>query len=339
MGVDVSIVLPCRDEEKSIGICIKAIKNVMSSLKYSYEIIVSDSSKDSSPSIARRLGAKVVKHDLFGYGNALMEGFKAAKGRIVVMADADNTYNFNEIPKFLEAIKKEDFVIGSRFRGEIKKGAMPFFHKYLGNPVLTFILRLFFRAKVSDAHCGFRAIKKKTLEKLELNTTGMEFASEMIIKAVKKGLKIKEIPITYHPRIGKSKMNSLRDGWKHLRFMLLFSPTYLFFIPGIIILLLGIWQLFSNAFLGLILAVCGYQVIMLGLFSKTYAITRLGEQDKITEIIINNISIEKGILFSIVLIIISLLLKSQILFSLILLIGILSFFNVFFLSILGIGER
>jgi len=339
MGVGVSIVLPCRDEEKSVGICIKTIKDAMSKLKYSYEIIVSDSSKDKSASIAKKQGARVVKHNKVGYGNALLEGFNTAKGDIIVMADADNTYNFHEIPIFLEEIKQADFVIGSRFKGEINKGAMPILHKYIGNPALTFILRLLFGAKVSDAHCGFRAIKKSAFEKLGLRTPGMEFASEMIIKAVQKGLKIKEIPITYHRRIGKSKMNSFRDGWKHLRFMLLFSPTYLFFIPGSIIFLLGLLQIVSNQYLGTALVVCGYQAIMLGLFSKTYAITRLGESDIITESIINNISIEKGIIISIILVVLSFLIKSQTLFLLILILGILSFFNVFFLSILGIGER
>ena len=300
MGVDVSIILPCRDEEKSIAICINSIKDSMKPLNYSYEIVVSDSSKDHSASIAKKLGARVIKHNKIGYGNALLEGFSAASGNIFIMADADNTYNFYEIPNFLKAIKNSDFVMGSRFKGEIKKGAMPFSHQYLGNPVLSFILRLFFNTSISDSHCGFRAIKKKSYEKLKLNTTGMEFASEMIIKALKKGVKIKEIPITYHSRIGESKMNSLRDGWKHLRFMLLFSPMYLFFVPAVLISLFGIFRIFSNQILGLILLVCGYQILMLGLFSKTYAITKLGEKDKLVELIINNISIEKGIIFSII---------------------------------------
>jgi len=339
MGVDVSFVLPCRDEEKSIGVCIKTINDAMFNLRYSYEIIVSDSSKDNSPKIAIKLGAKVVKHNKIGYGNALMKGFNIARGKILIMGDADNSYDFNEIPKFLETIENADFVMGSRFKGKIQKGAMPFSHKYLGNPVLSFILRLFFNTKVSDAHCGLRAIRRKSFEKLNLQTTGMEFASEMIIKAVKKRLKIKEVPINYRKRVGKSKMNSLRDGWKHLRFMLLFSPTYLFFVPGTIIFLVGLLLLYSNPFLSITLSVCGYQAVILGLFSKTYAITRYNEKDRFVESVINNISIEKGIIFSLLLIGISFLFKLDTLFYLTLLIAILSFFNVFFLSILGIGEK
>lgn len=339
MGIDVSVVLPCRDEEKSIGVCIRTITKVMSKLSYSYEIIVSDSSKDNSPKIARKLKARVVKHDKEGYGNALMQGFNAAKGKIILMADSDNTYDFTEIPVFLEAIKKADFVIGSRFKGTIRKESMPFFHQYLGNPVLSFILRLFFRTNISDAHSGFRAIRKNALEKLDLNTTGMEFASEMIIKALRNNLRIKEIPITYNLRIGQSKMHSIRDGWKHLRFMLLFSPTYLFFVPGLLILLTGLFFMLSDSLLGVVLSVCGYQIIMLGLFSKTFAITRFGESDRIVEAIINNVSIEKGILFSVILLLASVFLKSQIVFAVVFLVAILSFFNVFFLSIIGIREK
>ncbi|MFH1606183.1 MAG: glycosyltransferase family 2 protein, partial [Nanoarchaeota archaeon] len=299
MGIDVSIVLPCRNEEKSVGSCIIAIREVMNSLDYSYEIIVSDSSSDSSPKIAKKTGVRVIKHDKVGYGNALIEGFKAAKGQILVMGDCDNTYNFYELSRFLNAIKSADFVIGSRFKGEIKRGAMPFFHRYLGNPLLTFLLRLFFHTNISDAHSGFRAIKKDAYEQLGLKTTGMEFASEMIIKALKKGLKIKEVSISYNHRVGFSKMRSIRDGWKHLRFMLLFSPMYLFFIPSLFMLFGGIVPFFKSNFLRLVLIVCGYQVFMLGLFAKTYAITKLEEKNRLVESVINNISIEKGIFISV----------------------------------------
>ncbi|MBU1854939.1 MAG: glycosyltransferase family 2 protein [Nanoarchaeota archaeon] len=329
MGVNVSIVLPCRNEEASLSLCLNSIKSVMSKLDYSYEIIVSDSSRDRSPIIARKLGARVIKHDKIGYGNALMEGFSASKGEIIVMADADNSYDFQEIPKFLEAIKTSDFVIGSRFKGSINKGAMPFFHRYLGNPILTSILKMFFHTNISDAHSGFRAIKKSALQKLDLNTTGMEFASEMIITAVKKRLKIKELPVNYHKRIGCSKMNSLSDGWKHLRFMLLYSPSYLFFLPGLVIFLLGLLMMilllpdmitikgfnFDIHFLilGSFLSLLGFQIILLGLYSRTYSkAVGFEEHDKLIDFIAKHISLERGLLVGLVFFFIGLIISFKI---------------------------
>jgi len=215
----ISIVLPCQNEEKSIGVCIKKIKNALK--EKDYEIIVSDSSSDKSAEIAKKLNAKVIKHNKQGYGVAYLEGFKEIKGEYIVMGDADNTYDFLEIPKFITELDKGyDLIIGSRLKGKIKKGAMKPLHRYIGNPLLTWIFNMLFDTKLSDTHSGFRAIKKNKLKKLNLKSPGMEFALEMLIKASKNKLRIQEIPIIYSKRAGESKLNSFRDGIRHLKLML-----------------------------------------------------------------------------------------------------------------------
>ena len=311
--IEVSVVLPCRNEEKTIGICINKTKEVFKKYNINGEIIVSDSSKDKSPIIAKSLGAKVVKHNKKGYGVALLEGFKEAKGKYIIMADADNTYDLLEIPKFLEQLMKGyDFVLGSRTKGKIKKGAMPFLHRYIGNPLLSFTLNKFFRSNISDANSGFRAFTREALNKMDLKTKGMEFASEMIISALKNNLKIKETPIIYNKRVGKSKIRSFGDGWRHLRFMLLYSPTYLFLFPGILLFALGFIIMtlllfgpvtlfgfnfdFHFMFLGSLLVLLGYQIINIGLYAKIYAINiGFEKHDKLIDFIAKYISLERGI--------------------------------------------
>lgn len=310
-----SFILPCRNEEQGIGICIKKIIRVAEILNLKknkdYEIIVSDSSKDRSPIIAQELGARVVKHDKVGYGNAYLEGIKSAKGEVLILGDADDTYNFLEVPKLLPYIEEYDLVLGKR--EYIHDGAMPFLNKYIGNPILSGILRLFFNAKVKDAHTGLRIIKKSTFDNLNLRTTGMEFASEMIIKAGKSNLKIKEIPIHYYQRKGETKLRRLPDGWRHLRFMLLYSPLYLFFIPGLILFLIGFlatiflyFDMFSilgvklyyhPMFLSSLMIIAGYQLMIFAAFAKTYAITHLGERSYFMENLYQLISIEKASIF------------------------------------------
>ena len=214
-----SFVLPCRDEEASVGICIEKIRRAMKNVCESdYEIIVSDSSTDSSPQIARKLGAKVIKHDKEGYGNAYLEGFKHAIGDFIIMGDADDTYDFLDIPRLLAYVEGHDMILGRR--EHIHKDAMPFLNRHIGNPLLSWILRLRFGSGIKDAHTGMRIIRRDKLRTLDLKTTGMEFASEMIIQAIDSGLMIKEVPIHYYPRKGKTKMRRLPDGWRHLRFML-----------------------------------------------------------------------------------------------------------------------
>jgi len=316
--VEVSVIIPAKNEEKTIGRCIEKVKKVFRDYEIDGEIIVSDSSTDRTPEIAQALGAKVVKPDKKGYGYAYIYAFKFAKGKYIVIGDADDTYDFLEMPKLLEPLKKgeADLVLGSRFKGKILPKAMPWLHKYIGNPLLTRILNFLFKAKVSDAHSGFRAFTREALKKMELRSHGMEFASEMIIEAVRRGLRIKEVPITYYPREGESKLSSFSDGWRHLRFMLLQTPRYLFYLPGIIMFLFGLsvtlamslseLTLFGIHF-GLhtmiaaaFLSLAGYQLIFMGLFSAVYA-RSLGmvEYDKTTRFITNILTLERGLLIGI----------------------------------------
>ncbi|MBC8501364.1 MAG: glycosyltransferase family 2 protein [DPANN group archaeon] len=366
----ISVVLPCRNEEKTISTCIDKIRKALKGMNY--EIIVSDSSKDNSPKIARAKGAIIVKHDKVGYGNAYLEGFKNITGDVVVLGDADNTYNFLEIPKLLKYIGEYDLVLGRR--KHIHKGAMPALHRYIGNPILSFALRFFFKAKVRDSHSGLRVIKTKTLKKLGLKTTGMEFASEMIIKVVKNNLRIKEIPIHYYKRLGDSKLQSFRDGWKHLRFMLLYSPSYLFFFPGILLFILGLLGLISlssgdviinNFELGIhtaifasLITILGFQLIFLTLFAKIYMFAVLKEKEPFVESMLKHFTLERGILIGSIISLIGLFIGGRILAkwlqtgfggffqpgivilaSTLLIVGLQLIFNVFYLSILGIERR
>lgn len=288
--IEVSVVLPCLNEEEAIGICIKKIKEVFQKEGIKGEIIVADNgSVDNSREIASSLGAKVVLELQRGYGAAYLRGLREAKGRYIVIGDSDNTYNFYEIPKFLEPLKKGcDFVIGSRFKGSIKKGSMSFSHRYIGNPILSWMTRLFFHTKLSDIHCGMRAFTAKAYRKMRLMTLGMEFATEMVVSALMNHLKIYEIPISYHPRKGKSKLNPLYDAWRHIRFMLLYCPLWLYFVPGsfgfffglfvLLILLRGpvlflghSWDIHFMIFASVI-CILSYQVLNLGVYAHTYAI-------------------------------------------------------------------
>jgi glycosyltransferase involved in cell wall biosynthesis len=311
-SVEVSVVIPSLNEEETIGICIEKIKRVFREHNIRGEIIVADNSTDRTPEIARSLGAKVVTPDKRGYGYAYLYGFRYAKGKYIVIGDADDTYDFLEIPKLLEPLKRgeADLVIGSRFKGKILKGAMPWLHRYIGNPLLTWFLNFFFKAGVSDAHSGFRAFTREALEKMKLRCPGMEFASEMIIRAVWAGLRIKEVPITYYPRRAESKLHSFRDGWRHLKFMLLYAPSYLFILPGMLLFILGMAIVllisagiskFGYINLGIhsmiassLLAIVGYQLIFLGLAGKVYRAKMDMRDDRITEFFTQKMSLEKG---------------------------------------------
>ena len=311
--VDVSVIIPSLNEEKSIGTCIEKVKKVFREHNIDGEIIVSDNSTDRTPEIARSLGAKVITPDKRGYGYAYLYALKYARGKYIIIGDADNTYDFLEIPKLLEPLKKgeADLVIGSRFKGKILPGAMPWLHKYIGNPILTWFLNVFFKAGVSDAHSGFRAFTREALEKIKLRCHGMEFASEMIIEAVRRGLRIKEVPITYYPREGESKLSSFRDGWRHLKFMLLQTPKHLYYIPGFFMFIFGLSLVIlmnlttvrighvvlgvNSIIAGSLLAIVGYQVIFLGLFSSIYGHSKgYLELDRLTRFISERISLEKG---------------------------------------------
>ncbi|MFA5484711.1 MAG: glycosyltransferase family 2 protein [Candidatus Pacearchaeota archaeon] len=326
----ISIILPCRNEEKALDFCLSNVKEVIKKNNLSAEIIVSDSSVDSSPEIAKRHKVVLVKHDKEGYGNAYLEGIKHSKGEYIMMLDADGTYDFNDIPLFISYLDKGyDFVIGDRFKGKMDKKCMPWSHKYIGNPILSGLLRFFFKTKVRDAHCGIRAIKKSSLKKLNLQTKGMEFASEMVIKAARNNLKIKEIPTNYYCRLGDSKLKSFRDGWRHLRFMLLYSPFFLFFIPGLILFLIGffsfLWVYLNNPYLfGIVLfyhplflsslfLISGYQLMIFSLFAKTYSINHLNDKPILNKYY-KFISIESASIVGIFLILAGLIIYSFIFF-------------------------
>lgn len=315
--VEVSVVIPTRNEASTIGTCIKKVKTVFEQYKIDGEIIVADNSEDDTPKIADSLGAKVVVPDKKGYGYAYLYAFKQSKGKYIVMGDGDNTYDFLEMPRLLEPLMsgEADMVIGSRFKGEIKRGAMPWHHRYIGNPILTAFLNLFYKANISDAHCGFRAIKKDALEMMNLRSHGMEFATEMIMEAMRRKLKVKEAPVTYYLRgSGESKLNSLSDGWRHLKLMLIYAPTYLYLLPGFFFSLFGLALMLLSYFsvyigytpglhsmiLGSLLVVVGYQAIFLGFFTKIYGVhAGLFDPSRITRFISKYVSLERGVIFGI----------------------------------------
>jgi glycosyltransferase involved in cell wall biosynthesis len=291
----ISIVIPCLNEAANIERCVAWARTTMAEHRIDGEVVVADNdSDDGSARLAIEAGARVVREPRRGYGNAYMAGFAAARGRYVLMADADLTYDFGEIPRFLAELEAgADLVMGDRMDG-IEPGAMPWLHRYIGNPLLSGTLNLFFRTGVRDAHCGMRAFRRDALPALELRTTGMEFASEMVIRAAKAELDIRQLAISYHPRGGVSKLSSFRDGWRHLRFLLVHSPTHLFVVPGAAMLVLGVvvglislsriellgreWQLHSMI-AGSLLSVVGTQVLALGLCAHAYGRYFMGERE------------------------------------------------------------
>jgi glycosyltransferase involved in cell wall biosynthesis len=291
----VSVVIPCLNEADNIERCVTWARTTLAENGIRGEVVVADNaSEDDSAALALKAGARLVTERRRGYGNAYMAGFAAAQGRYIVMADADLTYDFGEIPRFVENLDAgAELVMGDRM-GNIHPGAMPWLHRYVGNPILSGILNLFFRTGVRDAHCGMRAVRREVLPSLDLRTTGMEFASEMVIRAAKEGLEIRQFPIEYHPRAGESKLSSFRDGWRHLRFLLVHSPTHLFIIPGAIMAFLGAlisltvlarfdilgrnWDL-HTMIAGSLLMIVGTQVLAMGLCAHAYGTYFMAERD------------------------------------------------------------
>lgn len=307
----VSVVMPTMNEEEGIAKCIDMVKRALDASGVTAEIIISDDSTDRTPDIAREKGAIVVNPDGKGYGYAYRYAFEHCRGEYIVMGDADTTYDFEQFPKLLQPIVHgdADMVMGSRLQGEIKDGAMPKLHQYIGNPLLTKFLNAFYGAGVSDAHSGFRVFPRELLEELDLQTTGMEFASEMIMAAGARDKTIKEIPITYHEREGDATLESFQDGWRHVRFMLLNAPGYLFSIPGAAMGLAGLFIMtvvLSNVELGgvtfgkhsmiagSLLLLAGYQVASMGVFATiaTNPIQRLN--DRFTQSILKHVTLERA---------------------------------------------
>lgn len=373
----VSIVMPCLNEEKTVGICVGRAKVGLKKAGLDGEIIVCDNgSHDNSVKIAKKAGAKVVFESIRGYGSAYLTGIKAAEGDWIVIGDSDGTYNFEEIPKLLFPLKKGyDLNIGSRLKGKLQKDSMPILNRYLGTPLLNFFLRLFYRLSLSDSQSGMRAFTQRAFRKMRLKTLGMEFASEMLVRASQEGLKITEVPISYSKRISPSKLSRFRDAWRHLRFMLLFAPTYLFLIPGAIFMTIGltsllllvrgpVWFLarafdFHSMILASMSTLLGYQVIMLGIYAKVYAWREgFNKNSLIITTTLRYFQLEKGVILGFI---ISLsgfavgfltfirwaqqdfgalwAIRPAILSMTLLVLGIQIVFSSFFLSILGIERR
>ena len=306
-----SIVMPTLNEEAGIEECIQRAKNAVKELGVSTEIILSDSSTDRTPEIGKEMGATIVKPDKPGYGYAYRYAFEQARGEYIVMGDADTTYDFEAIPRLLNHMETTDadMVMGSRLNGEIKPGSMPTLHQYIGNPLLTKFLNVFYGAGVSDAHSGFRIIRRNALEIMDLYTDGMEFASEMIMEAGAMNLHIEELPIVYHEREGEETLDSFRDGWRHVRFMLINAPGYLFSVPGLVFGLLGI-TLMAVAYgdlsiggvtfgvhtmiFGSLLTIMGVQVVSFGILSTIAANPIRTPTDPVSNWITEHVSLERG---------------------------------------------
>jgi len=307
-----SVVIPCLDEEDNITEVVTRAREVMERVGIAGEVVVADNdSRDRSARLATEAGARVVHEPRRGYGSAYLAGFTAARGEYIVMADADLTYDLGDIPRFLAQLQSgADLVIGDRM-DNIQPGAMPWMHRYIGNPVLSGILNLFFKTGIRDAHCGMRGLRRDALERLDLRTPGMEFASEMVIRAAKEDLDIRELPIHYHPRGGSSKLSTFRDGWRHLRFLLVHSPTHLFLIPGTAMAALGAlmslvvllqidifgrtWDVHTMIGSSL-LVIVGSQVVALGLAAHAYATYFMGAKDPWFDRVRARLRLEHGLL-------------------------------------------
>jgi len=375
--IEVSVVLPCLNEDEAIGICIEKIKEVFREQKINGEIIIADNgSIDRSREIAELHKVKVVLERQKGYGSAYLRGLREASGKYIVIGDSDNTYDFYDIPKFLEPLRKGyDFVIGSRFKGNIHKGAMLWSHRYIGNPVLSFMTRLFFHTSLSDIHCGMRAFTQRAYHKMRLMTLGMEFATEMVVSALTNHLKITEVAINYHPRKGESKLNAFFDAWRHVRFMLLYCPVWLYFIPGAMGFVFGIgllllllkgpflflghyWDIHLMVFAS-VFSILSYQILNLGICAHTYAI-RQGfiRYDVFTLFFKRHFSLERGIILGGFLFLIGFVItffifvdwfskhfgplyriRESILVMTLLVIGLQTIFSSFFISLLFLRRR
>ena len=314
--VELSVVMPCLNEGETVGVCVRKATETLRMAGISGEVIVADNgSTDDSAEAARAEGARVINVAAKGYGSALMDGIAASRGEYVLMADADDSYDFAHIPRFLEELRAgSDLVMGNRFRGGIADDAMPFLHRYLGNPVLTCIGNLFFASSCGDFHCGMRAFRKDSFQRMGIRSTGMEFASEMVVKASLLRMKVTEIPTTLSPD-GRSRpphLRTWRDGWRHLRFMLMYSPRWLFLYPGTFLILLGLagcaWLLPGPRFVhgigfdvhtllyAFVSVLMGFQLCAFAVFTKVFAISEgLLPEDPRLNRAFRFVTLEKGL--------------------------------------------
>ena len=308
-SIEVSVVMPCLNEAETLAICIRKAQRFIVDNAIAGEVIIADNgSTDGSQEIARRLNARVVNVSNKGYGSALRGGIAAARGKYIIMGDADDSYDFANLNPFIQKLRNGyDLVMGNRFKGGIKDGAMPFLHRYLGNPVLTGIGKLLFASPCNDFHCGLRGFRKDSISSLELQTTGMEFASEMVVKATLHKMRIAEVPTTLSPD-GRSRpphLNTWRDGWRHLRFLLMYSPRWLFFYPGIFLMVMGflanLWLLPTEKVHTLLYSsvatIIGFQIVTFALFTKIFAIREgLLPEDRRLKRLMRHINLESGLI-------------------------------------------
>jgi hypothetical protein len=316
--VDVSVVIPCLNEANSISFCVQKAMKSFQEAGLRGEVVVADNgSTDGSIEIAEKIGARVIRVEQRGYGAALRAGISAARGAFIIMGDADDSYDFGDVPRFVEMWKQGyDVVMGNRFRGEIKPGAMPWHHKYVGNPALTSLLNLFFHAHIGDTHCGMRGFTRAIYDRMDLRSTGMEFASEFVIKAAQLRANITEIPITLWPdkRGRPPHLRSFRDGWRHLRFMLLYAPNWLFILPGASLAAFGLvlvsWllpgprQISSRITLdvhtmifGVIFTLLGVQILSIGSFAKVFSYAERFDRGNISlKRVLKRVTLESGLL-------------------------------------------
>jgi len=317
----VSVVIPCLNEAEGVGVCVGKALRALAGMGVAGEVIVADNgSDDGSPEIAAAAGARVVREDRRGYGSAYLRGFAEARERYLVMGDADDTYDVLDLPRFVAplAAGAADMVMGTRLKGEILPGAMSWSHRWIGNPILSGMLKLLFRTGISDSHCGMRAFTRAAWESMSLQTTGMEFASEMVVSALRGGLRIVEIPITYRPRIGESKLSGVKDAWRHVRFMLLYSPSYIFQLPGLLLMLVGgllmallaagpraafgrTWDYHPLLF-GALSFILGYNLVLFDVLAKTFSMAAgFAEPRRWLRRLSRAFSLERGLLVGAVL--------------------------------------
>lgn len=314
--LDISVVMPCLNEEESVGICVRKALEGIRRTGLRGEVVISDNgSTDRSVEVARAAGARVVHQPDKGYGNAYLKGFSEARGRYIVMGDSDDTYDFTELGRLITPLQtgEYDYVLGSRFGGEIRKGAMSFSHRYIGNPILTGVLNRFFGLKSSDAHSGMRAFTREALDRMGLCCEGMEFASEIVVKAAKTGLRVAEVPIVYHPRIGDSKLNGVRDAWRHMRFMLILAPNWIFTYPGLAlagagfvgqsVMLQGPVHVGQHSLsihfsiLFALMTIVGFQAMVFGVFARTYSKSvGFDRPSRLSDWVEKDFSLERGLI-------------------------------------------
>ena len=371
--VDVSVVIPCLNEADTIAQCVTAARRVLDEHGLDGEVVVVDNgSNDGSGTLARLAGARVVDEPRRGYGSAYLAGFAQARGDYIVMIDADLTYDFEEIPCFIRELDDgAELVMGNRMQA-VEPGAMSTLSR-IGNPLLSGFLNLLFRTPVRDAHCGMRALRRDVLPLLALQATGMELASEMVIRAARSGLEIRELPIALHPREGESKLSPFRDGWRHLRLMLVYHPNFLFLFPGALVGAIGALLMtlvfahasfFGHAFFihtligGSLLFVVGTQLVGFGLCGRSYAVYQLGDHDPWFERVGRRVRLEHGLLFGLALILAGLGVGTVVvghwiagglgslgeepvtlLAATLVIVGVQVFFTSFLLSLIGLRRR